>query len=186
MTSSRMSVKGLALLCLAVVALGVVPPASATSVGSFTLTMTMVWPDFPCDDPGGCSASSLNGRLVGGIIGTEPNGATACTAAAGGCALSLAPFGFNYDEPPCVVGQPLQGSADSAVAISGGPSLGARSMPAELAIQYIRLGNHLHITFPGLHGLAQGVIRFISGRDCINNNGPATVQIVASGYYHDL
>ena len=176
------SIRLTAVAAAAVFAFGVVPPANAVRSGAFAFGMTMVWPDVPCAGAA-CQVTSLSGRAIGAVVGTAPNGAAAC---APGCHLSEGPAGLIYDEPPCAAGQSLNGSATGHVQINGGISVGTPQTPMVVNISWIRLGVSTIITFSGGQlGVALAVFRSVSGFDCNTGNGPATVQLIGTGWIYD-
>ena len=154
-------------------------PANAAKAGAVAFVANAVLPDFPCAGAA-CQVSSLTGPVVGAIVGTGPNGATACAVPL--CSLSEGPAGITYDEPACVAGEPLQGSAFGQAQVNGGTSVGAAQTPLVLNIQYVRFGVIAIVTFTGGQlGAAVGLFIPGAGVDCIPGNGPATVQIVGVG-----
>lgn len=157
-------------------------PANAAKTGAFAFNAVATLPDFPCGNPAGCDVDSLSGPAFGAIQGTGPGGVTACTTGAGACDLAEGPAGIHYDEPPCVAGEPLQGSASGQIQITGGQTLnGSAQTPLVLNINYVRIGVVAVITFPGGQGAAVGVFAPGAGADCIAGNGPATVRVIGAG-----
>ena len=158
-------------------------PANAAQAGALAFNALATLPDFPCAGAA-CQVTSLSGPAFGAIVGTGPNGATACTTGAGACDISEGPAGITYDEPPCVAGEPLQGSANGQAQISGGQTLaGASQTPLVLNLTYIRVGVVAVITFTGggQVGAAAGIFVPVAGADCVSGNGPATVRVIGAG-----
>ena len=152
-------------------------PANAAKAGALVFVANATLPDFPCAGAA-CQVSSLSGPVVGAVVGTGPNGATVCAT----CTISEGPAGITYDEPACVAGEPLQGSAFGQAQINGGNSVAAAQTPLVLNIQYVRFGVVAIVTFTGGQlGAAAGLFIPGAGVDCVSGNGPATVQIVGVG-----